>query len=110
MNIDELTLGDVKELQCMMGGKSSGDHMSLSGKKIMVLQRGWIVIGDVSQCGPTVTISDASVIRRWGTEKGLGEIAEGGPTSETRLDPIGTIQVHQLAVVMAVDVEAKKWK
>lgn len=76
--------------------------------KILVLQRGWVAVGEFSQEGSQVVLQNASVIRRWGTSKGLGELV-GGPTNETVLDPCGTIRVHELAVVFAMDVERKGW-
>ena len=77
-------------------------------KQIVVLQRGWVVIGDVNKVDDMLVIENASVIRRWGTSKGLGELV-GGPTKDTVLDKAGTITAHQLAVVLTIDVDAEKW-
>jgi hypothetical protein len=74
-------------------------------KQIVVLHRGWVVIGDVTQTGDEIAITNASVIRRWGTTKGLGEIAKTGPTKDTVLDPCGIVRAHVLAVVMRIDCE-----
>lgn len=82
--------------------------MSTTKKQIVVLQRGWVVVGDVAEVGDKVIIDNASVIRNWGTTKGLGELVEG-PTSSTKLDPAGTVTAHQLAVVFTLDVNAEKW-
>ncbi len=82
--------------------------MSASKKQIVVLQRGWVVVGDVSRDGDQVTVENAQVIRRWGTTKGLGELISG-PTSSTVLDPAGTVTAHELAVVLTIDVDAEKW-
>ncbi len=78
--------------------------------QILVLQRGWVVVGEVTKEGSEVVVSKSSVIRRWGTTKGLGEIAAGGPTADTVLDPAGTVRVHELAVVMSLDCDAEKWQ
>lgn len=78
--------------------------------RIVVLQRGWVVVGMMTTEGSQVVITNAMVIRRWGTTKGLGEIAAGGPTSGTTLDPAGTVRVHELAVVMSIDCDAEKWQ
>ena len=77
-------------------------------KQIVVLQRGWVVVGDVVKVGDELVIENASVIRRWGTSKGLGELVSG-PTKETVLDKAGTVTVHQLAVVLKLDVDAEQW-
>jgi hypothetical protein len=78
-------------------------------KQIIIAQRGWVFIGDVSRSGDDVVITDASCIRRWGTTKGLGEIAANGPNKSTILDPMGTVRLHQLAVVAAIDCASEKW-
>ena len=76
------------------------------GKRIVVLQRGWIVVGDWTQTGEEVELTDASVIRVWGTTNGLGELRQG-PTSKTVLDPCGTLRFHVLTVVLSMIVD--KW-
>ena len=79
-------------------------------KQIVVLQRGWVVVGDTKHDLTTdvVTIKNASVIRRWGTTKGLGELVNG-PTKSTVLDPAGTIRAHALTVVLSLDVDEAAW-
>lgn len=79
-----------------------------SVKQIVVLQRGWVVVGDVHDDGEEITITSASVIRVWGTTKGLGELADG-PTSSTKLDAAGDVRALKLAVVLRMDVDAAKW-
>lgn len=78
-------------------------------KQIVIAQRGWVFVGDVEKSGDDVTINNAQCIRRWGTTKGLGEIAKNGPTSNTVLDDMGTVRLHALAVVASLDCEASKW-
>jgi hypothetical protein len=74
-------------------------------KQIVVLQRGWVVIGEVTQDKDELIITGGGVIRKWGTKKGLGEIAKSGPTPETIIDPTPPIRAHVLAVVMRIDCE-----
>lgn len=76
--------------------------------KIVVLQRGWVAVGKHSVEGDEVVLTDASVIRRWGTTKGLGEL-RAGPLRDTVLDPAGTVRAHRLAVVLTIDCEEAKW-
>jgi len=78
--------------------------------QILVLQRGWVVVGEVHHEGSEIVVSPSSVVRRWGTARGLGQIAAGGPTAETVLDPAGTVRVHELAVVMSLDCDGEKWQ
>lgn len=77
--------------------------------RIVVLQRGWVAVGRYSTEGDEVTLTDASVIRRWGTDKGLGQLREG-PLKNTVLDKSGTVRAHRMAVVLTIDCEAAKWE
>lgn len=78
--------------------------------KIVVLQRGYIVVGMVSQSGTTVTVSRGSFVRRWGTTKGLGELANSGPLENTKLDPChGPIEVHERDVVFRLACNRERW-
>jgi len=78
-------------------------------KQIVIAQRGWVFVGDVSRSGEDVTINSAQCIRRWGTTKGLGELAKSGPNNKTVLDDMGTVRLHALAVVATLDCEESKW-
>lgn len=80
-------------------------------KKILVLPRGWVIIGDVSENKETglVEVRNASTIRRWGTTTGLGELVNG-PTKNTVLDKIpGLVEVHPLNIIQRITVNASKW-
>jgi hypothetical protein len=45
----------------------------------------------------------------WGTTKGLGEIAEGGPTSSTKLDRSPDLRFHPMTVIARMDVNEDAW-
>lgn len=76
---------------------------------IAVLQRGNVVVGRITRDGDEITLTDAHVVRYWGTTNGLGEIALDGPTSKTKLDKAGTVRFHALTVVMLIDCTAERW-
>lgn len=79
--------------------------------KIVVLQRGWVVVGKMEREGTQCKLHSASVIRNWGTKKGLGELAAEGPKKDTILDPCnGVVEFDYLTVVLALDVNESKWK
>ena len=78
-------------------------------KQIVVLQRGWIVVGDVEKTETEVKINNCAVIRTWGTSKGLGEIAENGATSNTKLDRCPPVAVHPMTVVLYMNVNEERW-
>lgn len=78
--------------------------------KIVILQRGWCMIGRLSKATEhRIVLVDAQVIRRWGTTRGLGEIAADGPTSKTLLDPAGRVEIHPLTTVAVLDCAPDKW-
>lgn len=79
-------------------------------KQIVILNRGWVVIGDISEDKDDFILSNASVIRVWGTTKGLGELAENGPLANTKLDPCPNIRVHKLVTIARMDVNEDNWK
>ena len=79
--------------------------------KIVILQRGWALVGRLERSGSDCKLHNASVIRKWGTTKGLGEIALGGPTSDTKLDKTnGLVQFDYLTVVATIDCEESRWQ
>lgn len=78
-------------------------------KEIVVLQRGWVVVGDFHQEGSQCSVTDGAVVRRWGTSKGLGELAKEGPQDNTILDPIPTTKFHELTVIARLECNAKAW-
>ena len=80
------------------------------GWQIVVLQRGWVVVGKMMKEGNQCTLTDASVIRRWGTSNGLPELAESGPLPETKLEKAThPIRFHHLTSIMCLEC-SKSWK
>ena len=75
--------------------------------RIVVLQRGWVVVGRMSH-EHEIVLRDAAVIRRWGTTKGLGSL-RGGPAENTELDYAGTVRAHELGVVLTIDCDQDAW-
>lgn len=71
-------------------------------QQIVVADRGWVWVGKTEEVGDKLVITDARCIRYWGTERGLGQLAESGPTANTKLDPIGTLRVPMRAVIALI--------
>ena len=110
MDLDKLTVGELKEitrLACVTRNKPK--KQINHGLQIAVLQRGWVYIGEVSQHGDDYTIKDGACIRRWGTSKGLGEIAKGGPTANTELESVPEVKFHEAGKVFLIKAEDSKW-
>lgn len=78
--------------------------------KIVVLQRGWVMIGKLERNGSDCKLHSAAVIRRWGTKKGLGELS-GGPLLETKIDKCnGLVEFDWLTVVASISVDGNQWQ
>lgn len=102
MSLKEITLDGVAYVRA--------DQVSVeaSAKQIVVGQRGWVFVGDVSEDGDDLVIGNAQNIRIWGTERGLGQLV-AGPTSETKYDPYGVVRLPKLSVVARINVNEGAW-
>lgn len=76
---------------------------------IYVLRDRWVLVGNgvVDPSTNRVTLSNAHVIRVWGTKYGLGELAKKGPRKNTILDPVGSviIEPHDLKFTIVCDTD-----
>jgi hypothetical protein len=81
----------------------------LEGFAIAVLDRGFVYVGNVSHDGTWCVIRNARNIRYWGTTKGLGELAQNGPTEKTKLDVAGTVRAPARALIHLMETESSKW-
>ena len=78
--------------------------------KIVVLQRGWVMVGKLERKVSECKLHRAAVIRKWGTKKGLGELSNG-PLSETKIDKCcGLVEFDWLTVIAAISVDGAKWQ
>lgn len=81
-----------------------------SAMRICMLARGNVLIGRLEKDGDERRLHNASVIRRWGTTAGLGQLAQNGPTSDTILDPCnGVVEWHVSAQIMTISVNESAW-
>ena len=81
------------------------------GHHIVVLERGWVYVGKVTQTSAdTLRIDDASCVRRWGTTNGLGELAAKGPQRDTKLDPAGVVEAPMRSVLFTIATNPDAWK
>lgn len=95
----------VETLLSLLGQKQNTQKVvENSGDwKIVVLQRGWVAVGKYYRDGTDCRLEDAKIIRRWGTTKGLGELALEGPLSDTKLEESGVIRFHLGAEICRMD-------
>jgi hypothetical protein len=78
--------------------------------RIVILQRGWVAVGRYSRRGDECRLDGASIVRVWGTTRGLPQIAAEGPTAKTVLDPSPPLRFHALTVIATIDCDAAKWR
>lgn len=81
-------------------------------KRIVVVQNGWVLAGEFVEHDGHVELENATVIQRWGTTKGLGELALSGPTKESVIHPVGRATVPSRAVLFSLPISpvvAAKW-
>jgi hypothetical protein len=104
--------GENVETIVVNGKTYYSEPQSFDGEiKIVILQRGWVMIGRLERSGSDCKLHNASVIRNWGTTKGLGELAIEGKKKDTKLDPCGGIvEFDYLTVVAAISVDQSKWQ
>lgn len=86
--------------------------------RIVVVESGWVLCGDIVKTGDPVmddhhmTLHSANVITRWGTTKGLGELALGGPTTDSLVHPCGIAEIPHSKILFTLDVQPdqrSKW-
>jgi hypothetical protein len=81
----------------------------MTGFAIVVLDRGFVYVGNTTIENDWCIITNARNIRQWGTTKGLGELVNG-PLAKTILDLVGTVRAPMRAVISLIDTDASKWK
>lgn len=73
---------------------------------IVIGTYGWVFTGYmVTDLNDSIVLDDASVIRTWGTTKGLGQLALNGPTGDTILDQAGRTTVPKTSVVAVIECQ-----
>lgn len=71
-----------------------------------VCEYGWILIGKVTErTENTITLTDASVVRKWRNGKGIGGIAKAENKSEYTLDAIGGVVIKSSKVLFEIPCE-----
>ena len=81
----------------------------LTGYAIVVLDRGFVYVGNVAVDDKWCIVRNARNIRAWGTDKGLGQLALAGPTDKTRLDAVGSVRAPLHSLIHLIDTEAAIW-
>ena len=77
--------------------------------KLVVLPRGWVMVGECEEKNNKLYMKNASVVRRWGTTKGLPELANNGPLASTILDGKCEMQFPMSSVIAEMSCNEKAW-
>ena len=99
---ETLRIDDVEYIRKDAVSDTDGDI------KIVVLDRGFVYVGNIAKEDDFIVIKNAKNIRQWGTTKGLGELING-PLKNTKLDAAGTVRAPFRALISLIDVEQKAW-
>lgn len=79
------------------------------GLSLVVADRSHVWVGRAVDCSDYTEITDARIVRRWGTTRGLNQLANEGPTGDTELDAPATVKVARRAVIAIIPCEAAAW-
>lgn len=79
------------------------------GLSIVIADSGHIWVGQVERDRDFIYITGGATIRRWGTENGIGQLAESGPTTETKLDRVPHVIVPNHAVIAIIPCIDSVW-
>lgn len=80
--------------------------------RVVVLQRGWVLVGDylIDPETQICSLKNSYTIRTWGTSNGLGELVKNGPLKSTVLDEnYGDVEFHKLTEIMNIRCESVVW-
>lgn len=76
----------------------------------VILTHGWFIIGPRTYATEQqFTLSNAVVVKRWGTERGVGPLIKG-PADATELDVLpGDVVFEEHAVIYRFDCDVEAW-
>jgi hypothetical protein len=76
---------------------------------IIVADQGHVWIGDITVGPVWVEVKRSRCVRRWGTNKGLNQLAMEGPLPETTLDEPADMFVRQASVIALIPCKESAW-
>lgn len=109
MNIDDLTLGQCKELATMFGNnKSTVRAPTQKMRAVVVVDRGWIFAGDLSDTvDGYLKISNAVHVFRW-ESMGFAKMIEDWKNDKVDLRPCDDVELPYESVIFRVQV-SDRW-
>ena len=97
MSINDITLGEAKQLASLFSKETAANITAASGKEshgkcIVVLDKGFVYLGDLSTDSNWLYIDNATNIRKWTGGHGLSWYAENGFSEDIILDNSGDVK------------------
>lgn len=87
------------------------DEKENLGLQIVAIDNGFVFVGEVVVSGSWVEMYSASSVRRYGTTKGLPQLASEGPQRETQLDEVSGLLKFPLArLVFIMECNRESWQ
>ena len=78
---------------------------------LAVLDKGFVYHGNlVIEDDGWFTLTSVRNVRRFGTSRGLGQLALTGPSKETALDPCNTVRGTVSGLMHIIECEPTKWE
>jgi hypothetical protein len=103
MNVDDLTVGEVKQLQALLTSTSSTGPLERK-RVVLVVDRGWIFAGDQSRTPDgMVRLDNAVHVFRW-ESIGFAAVVADPKNGKVDLRPVDPVEVPDGAVVFRVPV------
>lgn len=107
MNLNDLTIGDLQKISQLF--TPSNSQKRDEGFCVVVLDRGFIMIGHLVIDGDWATIKNARGLRKWSSGKGLEWHIENGKY-ETTIDGNGTDRVCHISKLQNwAKTDESKW-
>lgn len=79
------------------------------GFNVIILDKGFVYVGDCSRDTELLYIKNAMNIIQWGTTDGLNQLVTKGPTKNTKLSPACYIRVPWHSVISLLETDKKLW-
>ena len=113
MNLDELTIGQARQLSALFGTNDLSDgHLKDEGLCLVVADRGHVWVGRTKTDASRAYIEHGRIVRIWGTTRGLNELAASGPLSGTKIDAEAPseVRVERRAIIAIIPCAEGAWK
>jgi hypothetical protein len=110
-NLDDLTIGEARELANIFGNSASKNVKQIDEFAIVILDKGFVHVGRLKSFDDDfLELTNAHNIRIWGTKQGLGELVLKGKLNETKLDLWGTIMIPKKSLITYHPTKEELWK